>query len=286
MQIEVLPTNAGLGAEVRGIDMRKPLSPEELEAFRAAWHRHVVLLVRDCPVNDEQLIAFSRQFGDLQFSPSTEVTEKFGEFGAVAPEITVVSNILEQGKPIGTLGSGEAFWHTDSSFIDTPAAYSILHGIELPSTGGNTEFADMYKAYDSLPDALKKRIEGLKAIHSFTHTSSGALRKGYEEITDVSKTPGAHHPLVRVHPETGRKALFLGRRLNSYIIGLPVEESEKLLDELWSYATRPELTWSHTWRPADTVMWDNRCAMHRRDAFDASQRRLLHRTQTKGTRTS
>lgn len=286
MHIEVLPTNAGLGAEVRGIDMRRPLSTEEIEAFRAAWHRHVVLLVRDCPVDDEQLIAFSRQFGDLQFSPSTEVTEKFGEFGTVAPEITVVSNIVEQGKPIGTLGSGEAFWHTDSSFIDTPAAYSILHGIELPPTGGNTQFADMYKAYDSLPAELKTRIEGLKAIHSFTHTSSGALRKGYEEITDVSKTPGAHHPLVRIHPETGRKALFLGRRLNSYVIGLPVEESEKLLDELWSYATRPELTWSHTWRPADTVMWDNRCAMHRRDAFDASQRRLLHRTQTKGTRTS
>jgi taurine dioxygenase len=285
MHMEVLPTNAGLGAEVRGIDMRKPLSAEELGAFRAAWHRHVVLLVRDCPMDDGELIAFSRQFGELQLSPSTEVTEKFGEFGTVAPEITVVSNILEQGKPIGTLGSGEAFWHTDSSFIDTPAAYSILHGIELPPAGGNTEFADMYKAYDSLPEPLKKRIEGLKAIHSFTHTSSGALRKGYEEITDVSKAPGAHHPLVRVHPETGRKALFLGRRLNSYVIGLPVEESEKLLDELWSYATKPEITWSHTWRPADTIMWDNRCAMHRRDSFDASQRRLLHRTQTKGTPT-
>jgi taurine dioxygenase len=282
MSIEVIPMNAALGAEVRGVDLRRPLASADLEALRKAWHDHLVLLVRDQPLSDPELIAFSRHFGDLIPAPSNEVSDKFGGDHVDYPEIAVVSNIIENGKPIGALGSGEAFWHTDSSFIPRPPAGSFLHSIEVPPAGGDTSFCNMYLAYETLPAATKARIAHLKTLHNFNYVASGKLRKGAEETVDITKAPGAHHPLVRRHPETGRNALYLGRRLKSYVLGLSIEESEKLLDELWAHATRPALVWTHQWRPGDLIIWDNRCTMHRREAFDASQRRLMHRTQTLG----
>jgi taurine dioxygenase len=142
----------------------------------------------------------------------------------------------------------------------------------------------MYSAYETLPEDVKQRIAGMQVVHAATHSSGGKAHKGFESVSDVSKVPGARQPLVRTHPETGCKALFLGRRINSYIIGLPVEESERLLDYLWEHATQEKFTWRQDWQVGDLVWWDNRCAMHRRDAFDPATRRLMHRTQLKGTR--
>ena len=196
----------------------------------------------------------------------------------------MISNILEGGKPIGGLGDGEAFWHTDSSFVEVPPAASLLRALEVPpqSAGGSTFFLNMYSAYETLPEPLKKAVEGKTCIHDSSRNSAGELRKGFQTTHDVRTTPGAVHPLVRLHPITKRKALFLGRRPGAYIHGLGVEESEALLDAIWAHATQERFAWYQKWRIGDLVMWDNRCVMHRRDAFDESLRRLMHRTQIVG----
>ncbi len=293
MTIEVIPFDAGLGADIRGVDIRQPLSAEDRASIYAAWLEHLVLRFRAQPMTDEQHMSFTRRFGELEFNPAALIQKQYGvdtqtagRRKEVPPEISVISNIVENGKAIGGLGDGEAFWHTDSSFVDVPPAASLLRSLEVPppSAGGSTYFLNMYSAYDTLPEDIKRRIAGRKAIHAATHSSGGKAHKGFESVADVSKVPGAHQPLVRTHPESGRKALFLGRRINAYILGLPVEESEALLDLLWHHATQEKFTWRQDWQVGDLVWWDNRCAMHRRDAFDPTARRLMHRTQLKGTR--
>jgi len=151
--------------------------------------------------------------------------------------VNVISNIKVDGAPIGGLGDGEAIWHADMTYIETPPMAAILHALELPPSGGDTHWANMYRAYEALPADLKQRIQGRKAIHDATYNSAGQMRKGYKEVTDPREAPGAHHSLVRVHPETGRPCLFLGRRRNSYVLGMSFDESEALLDALWAHAT-------------------------------------------------
>jgi len=293
MAIEVVPFDAGCGAEIRGVDISRPLARDDRDAIRRAWLDHLVLRFRDQPMTDEQHMAFTRQFGELEFNPAKLIerqygvaTQTSGRKADVAPEISVISNILEGGKPIGGLGDGEAFWHTDSSFVDVPPAASLLRSLECPppAAGGSTYFLNMYSAYDTLPADVKQRIDGRTMIHAATHSSGGKAHQGFETVADVTKVPGAHQPMVRTHPETGKKALFLGRRINAYVIGLPAEESESLLDFLWEHTCQEKFTWRQDWRVGDLIWWDNRCAMHRRDAFDPSARRLMHRTQLKGTR--
>ncbi len=295
MSIEVVPFEAGLGAEIRGVDLREPLAAADRDQIRAAWLEHLVLRFRDQPLSDAQHMAFTGQFGELEFNPAALIARQYGvetqtdgRRREIPPEISVISNIVEDGKAIGGLGDGEAFWHTDSSFVDVPPAASLLRSLEIPppSTRGNgaTYFLNMYSAYETLPDETKQRIAAMTAVHAATHSSGGKAHKGFESVSDVTKVPGARQPLVRTHPETGRKALFLGRRINAYLLGLSVEDSEALLDELWAHTTQEKFTWRQDWRVGDLIWWDNRCAMHRRDAFDPASRRLMHRTQLKGTR--
>jgi taurine dioxygenase len=170
------------------------------------------------------------------------------------------------------------------SYREKPVSFAILHALEVPPSGGNTYFANQYLAYETLPSALKERLTGLLLIHDETYNSAGQMRKGFQEVTDPRLAPGARHPLFRTHPQTGKKALYLGRRRNAYIVGLPLEESEQLLDELWAHASRQEFTWCQEWRVGDTIVWDNRCLIHRRDPFDPDARRMMHRVQIKGGR--
>jgi taurine dioxygenase len=267
-----------LGAEVQGVDLRK-LSDDEFRAIYQAWLDRSCVVVRGQTLTDDELIAFSRRFGDLEWAPVQETGRRFVEGH---PEIYVVSNVVENGVPIGSLGSGEAVWHTDMSYLDEPPKASILYAIEVPSSGGNTYFTSMYHAYDSLPDPLKRRVAGLMLKHDATYNSGGYVRQGIVATDDPLQSPGVFHPLVCTHPETNRRLLYLGRRRNAYLGGLTLEDSEALLDELWSYATREEFTWGNQWRVGDLVLWDNRCTMHRRDAFDPGERRVMHRTQIKG----
>jgi taurine dioxygenase len=267
-----------LGAEIDGVDLRK-LTAAQFDALYRAWLDHLVVLVRGQFLSDDDLSAFSRRLGDLDWAPVQETGRRFVEGH---PEIYVVSNVIENGVPIGSLGAGEAVWHTDMSYQEVPPKASMLYALEIPPSGGNTYFCNMYAAYESLPAALKQRIAGLSLKHDATYNSGGYVRQGLTATDDPATSPGVSHPLVITHPETNRRALYLGRRRNAYLNGLPLSESEGLLDELWSYATREKLTWSHEWRAGDLVLWDNRATMHRRDAFDPSSRRVLHRTQIKG----
>lgn len=277
--IEIVPSGNALGAEIRGVDVASSLSNAEVEQIKAAWREHLVLVFRDQSIDDDQLIAFTRRFGELD-PPGPNPYG--GPIYPEHPELNIISNIVEDGRPIGNLGAGEAVWHADMTYLEEPPKGAVLYAVELPPAGGDTQFANMYAAYEALPENTKREIEGRKAIHDAAHNSAGMLRKGYEEVDDVRNTPGARQPLVRTDRETGRRCLFLGRRPRSYIVGLEVDESEALLDRLWSHATQERFVTTHSWRVGDLLMWDNRAVLHRRDAFDSGARRRLHRAQLKG----
>ena len=276
--IEVIPTGAALGAQVRGVDLRH-LDETTFGRLVQAWHDHSVVLVRDQRLSDQDLIAFSRRLGDLDWAPIQETGRRFVEG---LPEIYIVSNVKVNGEPIGSLGDGEAVWHTDMSYLDVPPKASMLYALEVPPSGGNTSFCTMYGVYEALPPRLKDRIAGLKIKHDGTYNSGGYVRQGVTPTDDPLTSPGAVHPLVCTHPDTGRRMLYLGRRRNAYLVGLGLAESEALLNELWAFVDRSEFAWEHVWRVGDLVLWDNRCTMHRRDAFDPNSRRIMHRTQVKG----
>ena len=279
-QVIVRPTGAALGADIEGVDLAGALPPETVTAINQAWGEHLVLRFRGQKLSDDDLMRFSRLFGELDWAPVAATKD--------APEgrdyIMVVSNVVENGQPIGQLGAYEAIWHTDMSYVAEPPSASALYSLEAPPSGGNTGFCNMYRAYETLPAELRRRIEGRVCRHDASRNSAGELRRGFVDAPDASQTVGAEHPIVRTHPVTGRKALFLGRRCNAYIPGLPLAESEALLDALWAYATKDEFTWYQQWRAGDLILWDNRCVMHRRDAFDPATRRVMHRTQIKGDR--
>ena len=274
ISISVTPISAALGADVEGVDISRKLDDVSLSIIRRAWEDHLVLRFRDQQLSDEDLMRFSQYFGVLDRAPINP--------GNVRPEegyVTVISNVIVDGKAIGGLGSYEAVWHTDMSYVDNPPIASLLYALEVPPSGGNTGFANMYLAFETLPAHLKHQALSLSAKHDASRNSAGELRRGFKEVDDPRDAPGTVHPIVRTHPTTQRKALYLGRRRNEYIPGLSLDESERLLDALWEHATRDELVWYQEWKIGDLIMWDNRCTMHRRDAFDASTRRIMHRTQ-------
>jgi taurine dioxygenase len=275
--MHVEPTDAVLGAEVHGVDLRT-LDAETFAAIHRGWLDRQVLLFRGQQLADEDLVSFSRRFGDLDEAPVQETGRRFVEGH---PEIYVVSNVVQDGVAIGSLGSGEAVWHTDMSYLINPPQASVLYALEVPPHGGDTSFCSMYAAWDQLSDRLRRRADGLRVKHDGTYNSGGYVRQGVTPTDDPRTSPGTFHPLVYVHPETGRRGLYLGRRRNAYIEGLSLDDSNALLDEIWAEATRDSLAWRHQWRVGDLVLWDNRCTMHRRDAFDPAARRVMHRTQIK-----
>ena len=275
--VTAIASGAALGAEAVGTDLRE-VDERVFGAIHEAWLEHQVLLFRDQHLIDGDLIAFSRRFGVLDHGPMQENGQRFVEGH---PEIYVVSNVRENGVAIGSLGSGEAAWHTDMSYLVDPPKASVLYALEVPPSGGETGFCSMYDAWDALPERLRRRVAGIRVKHDETYNSGGYVRAGVTPTDDPRTAPGAFHPLVGIHPESGRRFLYLGRRRNAYIEGLPLDQSEALLDEIWSYATADSLTWYHHWRVGDLVVWDNRCTMHRRNPFDPGSRRVLHRTQIK-----
>jgi taurine dioxygenase len=278
--IGVVPRRAGhtFGAEVTGIDLRS-ITSADFATIHQAWIDHQVLLFCDQKLSDPDLIGFSRRFGDLDQAPVQENGQRFVDG---IPEIYVVSNVIENGVAIGSLGAGEAVWHTDMSYLPAPPKASMLFALEIPPAGGDTSFCDMYAAFETLPAGLRDRALGLRVKHDGTYNSGGYLRQGVTPTDDPRLAPGTLHPLVCTHPESGRRMLYLGRRRMAWIEGLALAESEALLDEIWAHATRPEISFTHRWRVGDLVLWDNRCTMHRRDPFDAAARRVMHRTQIKG----
>jgi taurine dioxygenase len=282
MALAIKNLDAALGAEVSGIDLSKPLAQAEAAAIEEAWRKRLVIVVHGQTLTDPELLAFSAHFGELDPPGPNPYGEPFLKS---FPEINVISNVVEGGKPIGNLGDGEAVWHADMTYVDVPPKAAILYSLEVPpaGAGGNTYFADMFAAYETLPADLKRAAEGKVAVHDGSRNSAGMLRKGYKEVTDVRETVGAKHPLVRTDTKTGRKALFLGRRPNAYVLGMEVADSEALLDALWAHATQKRFAMCHEWQVGDLLMWNNLSVLHRRDPFDPKSRRVMHRTQIKGS---
>ncbi|MBT6277968.1 MAG: TauD/TfdA family dioxygenase [Chromatiales bacterium] len=278
--VTVEPSAATLGASVDGIDLNQPLGPHLINTITDLWAQHLVLVFREQTMDEAGLLQFARALGDLD--PPGPNPYRKGPVYPEFPELNVISNIVEGGEPIGNLGDGEAVWHADMTYQDVPPKGAILQAVELPPAGGNTQFANMYAAYDALDGDLRRAINGKVAIHDASHNSAGILRRGYEPITDVRDTPGARQPLVRTDQESGRRCLFLGRRPRSYVLGMEVAESDTLLDSLWAHATQPEFVYTHEWHAGDVLMWDNLALLHRRDAFAPDTRRRLHRAQLRG----
>lgn len=270
-RIAVMPIPGMLGAEVDCGDVRH-FDEETAIEIRRAWLDHLVLLFRGPCLSDDELIVFSRQFGDLENAPPTTYEQNGVRSN---PFVTVISNVVENGVAIGGLGNDEAVWHTDMSYNEVPPSASILHALEVTSLGGETGFLNMYHALETLPETLRCRIDGLTILNDGSYNSAGFKRR-----VSISAT----HPVVRTHPETGCDALYLGRRPYARITELAPEESEALLDELWTHATRAEFAWHHKWRAGDILVWDNRCCMHHRNSFSADTRRIMHRTQVVGTK--
>jgi taurine dioxygenase len=269
------------GAAITGVNLGK-INDGEFTEIKRIWHAHRGLMAFPGQhISDDDLLVFSRRIGDLDPPPNQENGR---QSPAGYPDIYIISNVKDtSGRPIGALGDGEAVWHTDMSYEEKPPLASMLTARELPAGGGgDTWFCDMIGVYEDLPPALKARISRLQVKHDGTYNSGGYLRAGVKATNDPVSAPGRLHPAVVRIPETGDAALYLGRRRMSYIHGLPLNESEALLDELWKYPAAEHRIYKHRWRIGDLVVWDNRTTMHRRDPFSPGDRRIMHRTQIKG----
>jgi taurine dioxygenase len=277
--MKISPLGAVIAADILDVDLAKPLDDQTIALIGGAWNDQLVLRFRNQRLNDDDLLRFSRYFGELDPpGPNPYGVTFLPEY----PEINVISNVRDDaGVPIGNLGDGEAVWHADMTYIDNPPEAGILYALEVPVGQGDTYFANMVAAYDDMSADLRAAIDGKILIHDAAHNSAGMLRKGYEEVRDVKLTPGARHPLAYEDP-TGRVALFLGRRPHAYILGMEEDDSEALLDSLWAHASQPKYSWKNEWQAGDLVMWQNRMVLHRRDGFDPNMRRVMHRTQLKG----
>lgn len=276
--VNVTAQDAALGAEVDCGDLRTLDEAAFGKVYRALLD-HLVIRIRGQQLSDPELIAFGKRLGTLDFAPLAKTGK---ERARTHPEIVIVSNVTENGEAIGVLRDAEVVWHSDNSYRDRPLPYSALYSLEIPPKGGNTGFANMYLALETLAPQLRAKIEGRTLKHDMTYNSAGDLREGFQPVNDVRDAPGPSHPIIRTHAETGCNALYLGRRPNAYINGYSVEESEAILEALWSHATQERFTWHHVWQPGDLLIWDNRCVMHHRDPFDGGYRRVMHRIQCAG----
>ncbi len=283
MTVRIRPTGAALGADVEGADLAN-LDQHDFAAIRQGLQDHLVLRLRGSAIDDRDFLGLARRFGEIEPPEAHTRTAEMTVPGC--PEMSIISNLIEDGIAKGEAGDGELRWHTDHGFMARPVALSMLLARAVPAAGGETSFANMYQAYDELPAGLKARIAGLEVKHQASHSSTGQRRPGFLhlESDDPRELPGALHPIVRTHPETGKKALYLGRRFGAYIPPLPLEDSEALLDQLWEHATRAQLAWTQRWQVGDLIVWDNRCTLHRREAFAGHGLRRLHRLMTRGDR--
>jgi taurine dioxygenase len=279
MAIRFSPITPAVGAQVDGVDLAA-ITPEEFRQLYDIWKKHHVLVMRGQRLTDAQFERFSAMLGELDPPPNQGAGRKNVPGH---PNLYVVSNRKDAtGEPLGALGDGEAAWHTDMSYLQRPPFASMLYAVELPSTGGDTWFAGMPAALRSMPADLRLRISRLAIKHDGTYDSGGSVRKGVVPNDDPVQSVGTLHPIVIAQPESGEQTLYLGRRRNAWIAGLPLDESERLLNIIWSYATADAVTLRHRWQLGDVVLWNNLTTMHRRDSFPATEFRTLHRSQIKG----
>lgn len=281
-RFQVRPLNPALGAEVRGVDMRAPPDADALRELHDIWMKHLVLVFPGQHVTDEQHVEFTRGFGEPEIFHQKIIKSRR------VREIFRVSNVDDDGKlmppehPTVRQLSLAQSWHTDSSYREVPCTGALLHGVEVSRTGGETEFTNMYLVYEALPERLKREVEGRKARHDFGYMH--VLQPALKPLTPEERAamPPVWQPMVRIHPVTGRKSLYISPIYNDEVEGLPPRESRKLIEELAEFAGRRPFVYRHRWETDDVLMWDNRCTMHQVTAFDPSERRVMHRTTIVG----
>ncbi|MGQ0664232.1 MAG: TauD/TfdA dioxygenase family protein [Pseudomonadota bacterium] len=269
---ELRALSPAIGAEILGVDLGARLDAERFEAIRQAWHRSSVLLFRHQELSEADQLRFAERFGEL----ARLVTKTEGMTGH--PAVLLVSNVRKDGKLIGALPDGEMLFHSDQCYVERPCMATLLYAIEIPSVGGNTLFANMYQAYETLPEAIKRRLAGLKAMNVYDYAANPTARTR----ASAPDAPAYAHPIVRTHPATGRKALYVNRLMSESIVGLKRAESDRLLGFLFDHQERREFVYEHAWTPGDLVLWDNRSTLHARTDFSAAERRLLRRVAIKG----
>lgn len=276
---EIRPLAGHVGAEIIGLDLRLPLNDQDFASIHRAHLDHHVVVFRDQRITPQQQIDFSRRFGVLQI----HVLKQFLLAGH--PEILSVSNIVENGQPVG-LGDAGKYWHSDLSYKELPSLGSMLHAQELPSEGGDTLFADMHRAWDTLPSALREAVEGRQAVHSYTARYSEGKNAANWRPTltaeQLAQVVTVTHPVVRTHPENGRKALFVSEGFTTHIVGLPEDESRDLLQQLYAHSVREDNVYRHQWQAHDMVFWDNRSLIHLAAGCPDHLRRKLYRTTIQG----
>lgn len=288
-QFQVVPCKAPLGAEIHGIDLRA-IDDATFKTLHDIWLDNVLLVFRGQTMTADDLVVLIKRFG-IPVSSSNLHKRNLEERTAnqlfnLPPEVTVVTNVKENGKAVGILGDGEVVWHSDFSFKEAPTAARMLVAMEVPpqERGGSTFFLNGYAAYDSLSSEFKKSIAGKTIKQGNVIDTAMKLRPGASLDDDVRYIPGPSHPIISTHPETGCNSIFLGRRHAAYVNGCSLEESEALLNELWALCTQPQFCYEHRWAKGDVVVWDNRCTVHRRDPFDPTLRRVLYAAQVEGHR--
>lgn len=289
LDFELTPMPAALGAEVRGLDLRQ-LNDATFAKVHEAWLHHVLLVFKGQTLTAQDLVKLVNRFGTPVSSSGLHqrgLEERTAnQLFNLPPEVTVVTNVRQDGKPVGILGDGEIVWHSDFSFKERPTAARMLVAMEVPpqDRGGNTRFLNAYAAYDALPEEYKRRLSGKTIKQGNIVDTAMKLRPGASLSDDIRVAPGPSHPIISTHPETGCNVLFLGRRHAAYVNGMTMEESEAFLDELWAYGTQERFCYTHRWNKGDVVVWDNRATVHRRDGFDPESRRVLYAAQVEGHR--
>jgi len=289
LKYEIIPAKAALGAEVHGLDLRQ-LNDATFRQLHQQWLHHVLLVIKNQSIGAEDLVKLVKRFG-TPVSSSGLHERKLEERTAnqlfnLPPEVTAVTNVREQGKPVGILGDGEIVWHSDFSFKERPTAARMLVAMEVPpqDKGGNTLFLNAYAAYDALPEEYKAKLSGKTIKQGNIVDTAMKLRPGASLDDDIRTAPGPSHPIISTHPETGCNMLFLGRRHAAYVNGMSLEDSETFLDELWANGIQDRFCYTHRWSKGDVVVWDNRATVHRRDGFDPESRRVLYAAQVEGHR--
>jgi len=270
MGLKIRPLQKTFGAEISGLDLSKPLDPQIINEVKALWHQYGLLLFRGQAMDEAEIVSFSKQLGDLEIHIRKEFLSQ------MSPEILYISNMTKEGKPVGILADSEVGWHYDQIYLPRPAVGSFLFSVKLPSSGGETSFSDMSAVYEALPQSIENVIDGKKALQSYE--AFNALYSVPTSSEQKKKTPDIEHPIVRVHPYSGKKALYICPGMTTQIIGLDKSTSDDLLQELFAWSIKPEFVYSHVWQLGDGLLWDNACTMHRREPFDPNQERLMKRT--------
>ena len=281
MTLSVTPLHPALGAAIRGVDLRQTVDPETFQEIHDAWMEHLVVVFPDQPITDEQHVAFTRYFGQPEiFHQSIIRSRALKEIFRVS-NVDDDDNLMPPSHPTVQQVSLAQLWHTDSSYRQMPCVGSLLHGVEISRTGGETQFINMYSVYDELPESLKRQVENRRARHDF-----GNLHRlrDLKPLTEAEKAamPPAWQPMVRRHPVTGRKSLYISPIYNDAVEGLDDAAARQLIDDLTAFADQPRFTYKHRWEPHDVLMWDNRCTVHAVTPHDPAERRVMHRTTIMG----